>query len=277
MIIRYTNRPKGIDTPNRALLDELVRSVHGPFTPAEAGRLLATDTVRARKLLAYLAARGWLSRIRSGLYTTVPLGASTPAQWREDPWIVAATSFAPCYIAGWSAAEHWHLTEQIFRDIMVITAAPIRRAHITIQDTPFLLHHRKESYHFGLAVVWRAQTRVQVSDPTRTVIDILDNPAMGGGIVHVAEILHDYLKGEHRDDDKIITYADRLGNRTVMKRLGYLLEMFHIDATALMKACLDRRSAGLAKLDPSSNIPGRITKRWGLRVNATVQPRNENP
>ena len=273
---RYTNKPQGIHAVNRALLDQLVRSVSGPFTPTETATLLSIDTVRARKFLAYLASRGWLSRIRSGLYTTVPLGANAPAQWREDPWIIAATSFVPCYIAGWSAAEHWHLTEQIFRDIVVVTAAPLRTTSRHIQDTTFRLYHRHERHQFGLATVWRRQTRINVSDPTRTLIDLLDKPAMGGGIAHVAEILHEYLQSEHRDDDKVVAYADRLGNRSVMKRLGYLLELSHIDSTALIKKCLDRRSAGIVKLDPSTNALGRIRKRWGLRINVTVQTRKGN-
>ena len=276
MEIQYTERPKGINASNRALLDQMVRAMSGPFTPAQTAKLLSVDVARARKLLAYLASRGWLSRIRKGLYTSVPLGATAPSQWREDPWIVAATSFAPCYIAGWSAAEHWHLTEQIFRDIVVITATPVRTRMVKIQDTSFRLSHRKESEHFGLAVVWRNQTSVKTSDPSRTLIDMLDDPAMGGGIRHVAGVLGAYFRSEHRNDDKIIAYADRLGNHTVMKRLGYLIETLKIDAVTLLGACLDRRSLGLTKLDPSSKSQGRILKRWGLRINATIQPRDNH-
>ena len=276
METQYTNRPKGIEAANRALLDQMVGSISGPFTPAQAAKLLSIDVVRARKLLAYLASRGWLSRIRNGLYTSVPLGATAPTQWREDPWIVAATSFAPCYIAGWSAAENWHLTEQIFRDVVVITAAPVRSRMVKIQDTSFRLSHRNESEHFGLTIAWRYQTRVQVSDPSRTLIDMLDDPAIGGGICHVAEVFDAYFRSEHRSDDKIIAYADRMGNHTVMKRLGYLIETLKIDAVRLLGACLDRRSLGLTKLDPSSNSQGRILKRWGLRINATVQSRENH-
>jgi predicted transcriptional regulator of viral defense system len=263
--------PRGIDFSNRALLEELARSSSGPFTPAEAAELLTLDIDRARKLLAYLAARGWLSRIRHGLYTTIPLGATAPSRWHEDPWIVAAASFAPCYIAGWSAAEHWDLTEQIFRDLVVTTAAPVRTTEVTIQDTPFRLRHRGEKEHFGLAIVWRNQTRVNVSDPSRTLIDLLDDPSIGGGIRHVAEMLANYFQSEHRNDPKIMEYADRLGNRAVLKRLGFLLETLGIAAPKLTSDCLNQISAGIAKLDPAVTNPGRIVKRWGLRVNVPVQ------
>jgi predicted transcriptional regulator of viral defense system len=276
MLSEYTNGAKGIDAPNRALLDQLVRSASGPFTPIQAAKLLTFDIERTRKLLAYLASRGWLARIRNGLYTTIPLGAAAPKQWREDPWIVAAMSFAPCYIAGWSAAEHWQLTEQIFRDIVVTTAAPVRTASVKIQDTSFLLRHRNERQHFGLATVWRNQTRIKISDPTRTLIDMLDDPSIGGGIRNIAEMLDAYFQSEHRDDAKIIEYADRLGNRTTLKRLGFLLETLEINAPNLVIECHKRVSAGLAKLDPTVTTFGRIVKRWGLRVNVTVQPKGDN-
>ena len=35
----------------------------------------------------------------------------------QDPWILVPALFAPAYIGGRTAAEHWDLTEQIFRDI----------------------------------------------------------------------------------------------------------------------------------------------------------------
>ena len=41
----------------------------------------------------------------------------------EDPWILVPALFDPAYIGGRTAAEHWDLTEQIFRDIVVYTHA----------------------------------------------------------------------------------------------------------------------------------------------------------
>ena len=32
----------------------------------------------------------------------------------EDPLVIAEKLFSPCYVGGWSAAEYWGITEQIF-------------------------------------------------------------------------------------------------------------------------------------------------------------------
>ena len=83
-------------------------------------------------------------------------------------------------------------------------------------------------------------------------------------------MLEEYLQSEHRDDALLIEYGDRLGNRTVFKRLGWLLELLDIDGP-LKDACLARRSAGLSKLDPTVSGAGRIVRRWGLRVNVDLE------
>jgi predicted transcriptional regulator of viral defense system len=226
----------------------------------------------AARLVGYLASKGWLSRVRRGLFALVPLEADRPAEWRADPWLVAAHVFAPCYIGGWSACEHWSLTEQLFRSVVVITARPQRSTHATIQGTDYRVAVRKREALFGSRPVWRGRERADVSDPSRTVIDVLDEPELGGGIRHVADVLSVYMDSEHRDEQLLVSYGDRLGNRTVFKRLGYLLEALELDAPDLIAACLKRLSAGISKLDPTIADRGRITTRWGLRVNATFEP-----
>lgn len=68
------------------------------------------------------AFHGWPRRVRRGLYLVLPLEAqSDRAITVEDPWILADELFSPCYIGGWSAAQHWGLTEQIFRSVFVVT------------------------------------------------------------------------------------------------------------------------------------------------------------
>jgi len=262
----------GISQRNRALLEELHRRSKGAFDAAEASQILGMRREEAGQLLVYLAQRGWLSRVRRGLYVAVPLDARRSGEWVEDSWVVAERVFSPCYIGGWSACTHWDLTDQVFRTLLVVTARRVRHRDVEIQGLPFHLTVRASDALFGTVPVWRGQTRVCVSDPSRTIVDILDNPRLGGGIRTVSDVLQEYLRSEHRDDQLIVKYADRLGNRAVFKRLGYLLEHSGAEAAQLIEACLERRSSGLATLDPSVSAPGRIVRRWRLRVNVTLGP-----
>lgn len=266
---------EGIEKTNRDLLERLHRRLKGPFTATEAAETLGLPLPRSRRLLSYLASRGWLSRVRRGLYTTVPLGASAPSEWREDPWVVAAKLYEPCYIGGWSACEHWDLTEQIFRDVVVITARSIRARETEVQSTSFRLKNVDQSKLFGTRSEWRDSVRVKVSDPSRTLIDILDDPSIGGGIRHVASVAANYFESEHRDEKRLIDYAKKLGNRTVFKRLGYLLERYDLEAPETIETCRRLLSSGLSPLDPNVRAKGRVVKRWNLRANVALSPERE--
>ncbi len=262
--------PDGINRENRSHLERLHRELPTAFYVADAARVLDLDLDRTRRLLGYLARRGWLSRIRRGLYVAVPLDTRRPGEWVEDPWVVAQRVFDPCYIGGWTACEHWELTEQLFRTVLVVTAKRVRDREPVLQGLPYRVTVRAANKLFGTRPVWRDQVRVQVSDPSRTMIDLLDDPTLGGGIRTVADILSEYFRSEHRNDTLLVDYGDRLGNRAVFKRLGLLLEHLGVDASELEESCLDRRSSGLVALDPSVGAKGRIVRRWGVRVNVTL-------
>jgi len=252
------------------LLTKLHRGVTGPFTPQEASNILGFDIRRTRRFVAYLADAGWLTRIRRGLYTTVSLDVIEPSTWTEDPWIIAAKIFPPFYIGGWSACEHWSLTDQIFKETIVISSKLIRQRHIEIQGVPFYIKVVGGDKIFGTEVVWRDRTRVSVSDPAKTIVDILGDPKIGGGIRHIADILVAYLSHERRNDSLLMEYAHRSGNRTVFKRLGYLLEAIKVADKKLLAACRKEISSGISLLDPGAPRKGRFMRRWNLRINVTL-------
>lgn len=123
---------------------------------------------------------------------------------------------------------------------------------------------------WGMETVWQEEVRLRLADPARTVVDILDMPRIGGGIRTAAEILGAYL--DDHDVFRLIEYADRLGNHTVFKRLGYLAETLGRDEPSLIAACRERLSAGLAMLDPRGPSDGPRVPGWGLRANVLVTP-----
>jgi predicted transcriptional regulator of viral defense system len=207
--------------------------------------------------------------VKRGLYIPVPLEARISGAWIEDPWVVASKVFEPCFIGGWSAGEYWGLTEQIFNEIAIVSANPIRNRRPHIQGTKFLVKVVDANQMFGALTVWRRDSQVEVSDPSRTVVDMLDDPSFGGGIRHVAYAVVEYFDS-HADDETLTSYIDRRGNRSVYKRLGYLLEVLKIESPALLDVCRSRMSTGIVDLDPSVPERGRITKRWNLRVNVGV-------
>ena len=179
------------------------------------------------------------------------------------PWVLVPAIYTLAYIGGRTAAEHWDLTE-LFRDIVVMTAQPVRKSQQERHGAQFTLHHIQEQNIFGTKPVWRGTSKILVSDVHRTIIDMLDDPALGGGIQHVVDCLAVYLKRSDRNDDLLIEYAEKLGNGAVFKRLGFLAEK-HATTSELVERCQTRLTKGNAKLDPALKCT-RLVSRWRLWV-----------
>ena len=255
----------GIGTEDRKRLSELFRETKGTISVTEAAGLLKATSTDAAKMLSRWAKKGWLSRVRRGLYVRVALESRTADIPLEDAWIIAERLFSPCYIGGWSAAEYWDLTEQIFRTIVVLTTQKPRDRAPVIKGTGFMLCTISEKALFGTKPVWKGQVKVSVSDPTRTILDMLTDPKLGGGIRPTVDIFLNYLKSESKNIQLLIDYAKRLGNGAVFKRLGFLLERYAPDQEAALNECRAQMTKGNTNLDPSLKAKRLIT-RWRLWV-----------
>lgn len=248
----------------RQQLTKLIRSAGDVIHLDDAQSSLGLSRTDAAKRLARWAEQGWLRRVGRGAYVPVPLDSLQSDLVLDDPWLLVPALFSPAYIGGRTAAEHWDLAEQIFRDIVVLTTRPVRRKTLERHGTVFSLKHVQERSLFGTRPVWRGQTSVQVSDVHRTVVDMLDDPALGAGIQHVGDCLTSYLNRSDRDIDGLVAYASQLGNGAVFKRLGFFAERAGED-DSLLEACRQRLTTGNAKLDPALTCHRLIT-RWRLWV-----------
>lgn len=257
----------GLGKGSRKRLAAITRRTKGTVSVPQAAEILGLPADKAAKLLARWAAQGWLSRARQGLYVPVPLEASTPDVALEDPWILAERLYAPCYIGGWTAAEYWGLTEQVFRTVVVLTTRKPRDRRPKIKETDYLLRTIPAKAIFGTKPVWRGQVKINVADPTRTILDMLNDPALGGGLRPVVDVFRNYLNADQKDTKLLIEYADRLGNGAVFKRLGFVLERIAPKEDQLIRACRTRLTKGNAKLDPSLPADSLVSA-WRLWVPA---------
>lgn len=255
----------GIGKLDRERLAAVLRATKGTVSVAQASAILKMSSTDAAKILSRWNRKGWLSRVKRGLYVPVPLEASSADVPLEDPWQIAASLYAPCYIGGWSAAEHWDLTEQLFRTTVVMTQLTPRNRNPVIKGTSFLLCTISARKMFGLRTIWRNQTKVSVSDPTRTILDMLAEPRLGGGIRSVGDMLVNYLHSESKNLELLIGYAEQLGNGAVFKRLGFLLEQHAPDERDTIGQCAQRLSKGNARIDPKQPAE-RLISRWRLWV-----------
>lgn len=243
----------------------------GVISVRESARTLGLSPRAASGRLAALTQAGWLARIRRGVYLVLPLEAASEGNTTvEDPWQLAAALFSPCYIGGWSAAEHWGLTEQLFRSTFVATTTSIRTRAATHLGTLFTLVRVKTSRLQHLSLVWRGSRRVHVSSRERTIVDAAMDPRWVGGFRHLAEVFATYSVEPTADSAELLRELRRSGNGAAAKRIGFLAERLWPSAEALIEGALEARSAGVIKLDPATARRGPMNSRWRVWVNSAV-------
>jgi predicted transcriptional regulator of viral defense system len=112
------------------------------------------------------------------------------------------------------------------------------------------------------------QEKVQVSDLERTVIDGLKRPEYCGGLTEVAKGL--WMQRDKMSPDRLMRYAIRLKVGTVIRRLGFLLELYEMATEEITRVLRGHLTNSYAPLDPALPANGKHLHRWRLHVN--VQP-----
>ena len=265
---------RGIGAKSRASLGKLMRGTRGSITVAEAARILNVRRPQAAQMLSRWSEQGWVSRIKQGVYAPVPVEAENADAAVVEPWLLAKVLFSPCYIGGWSAAEHWDLTEQVFHTTFVVTTKKVHKRKLNLKGARFVVRTVLDKALFGTKREWIGDQRVEVSDPTRTVLDLFNDPSLGGGIRSTLDIFESYMRSKHRDLRLLIEYGDKLQNSAVFKRLGFVLEQGYADERETIAACRMRIRPGYSQLDPA--VPSkRLVTTWRLWVPESLLKKNE--
>ncbi len=261
----------GLSTQERKILDRIVADEKIVVQTEDVSDIAKVDRSSSNAILSRLSRKGWLQRVMRGKYVVVRVGAATDSPADEYAWQVASEIYAPCIISGWSAAEHWGLTDQIFNAVSLVTASPQRSRDQIIGGIRFRTRTLPAGKLFGARNVWFGSTKASVADPHRTLIDICDAPDFGGGGRHMADIARQYWIGRHTDERKILEYAERFGRGTVYKRLGVMAETYGDPSDEWIRRCKVGCSRGISLLDPRGPNKGPIKSRWGIRINVPME------
>jgi predicted transcriptional regulator of viral defense system len=143
----------GLTASSGEQLSQLLRTGEPVLTLERAASALSINRLPAAQQLARWAKAGWLARVRRGVYVPIPFESASADVRLDDPWSVATKLYAPRDVGGWSAAEHWGLTEQILRAVCVMTATRPRNRKPVLRGTEFSLRTLSADRMFGLKTV----------------------------------------------------------------------------------------------------------------------------
>jgi predicted transcriptional regulator of viral defense system len=234
------------------------------FTLDEAIALLNEASIDAvKKLMRDMIKRGLLFRLSEGVYWIIPYEQEAETyfpNWHLIPkYLVGNTEY---YIGYYSALEiHSLITQPALREQVVVNKQ-IKPSSIKIKGHKFQFIYHNHNHFFGTWI--DSYNKVPCSDLEKTFVDCLYKPDYSGGISEIAKAF--FKSKEKVDYYKLYEYCERFKAQSVIKRLGFLLEVFKINHPILDK--LQRlKTSSFILLEPSYEKKGKFISKWSIQQN----------
>ncbi len=243
------------------------------FSSRILANLLGRDLSQIYPLVRQLVRANLVAEIENGKYLLLGF---EPERVLANPLFIGSHLITPGYVSYWSALHSYGFTEQVPLMVYVATTkkkSPVEYAgqrfrFVTIHPRKFFGYHREQMG--GLPVL--------IADEAKALIDSLSEPKYAGGITEVAKALHGAI--ETVDLNTLVEYANRLGDKTLGSRLGYLLGLLGRavapcdEAPALAGGPGTPqliRSTSSVKLDPGRPGHGQRDAQWRIDINVPLE------
>ena len=267
----YAMKHKNTSTQSNEILSYFNSRNKVCFEYKEALKVLPNSKENTvRRLLSDMTSRGLLMRIKDGVYYIIPYEEN--AETFMPDWHILVKYLvkdAKHYIGYYSALQIHNLITQPSLKEQIVVAKQIRPSEIKIKDITFQFIYHNESHFFGEKKTWIDNfNKVSCSDIEKTIIDCLFKPDYAGGIVEVARAI--YSTKEKLDYKKLLEYTIKFDSQAVVKRLGYILELFEIE-TEIIKELQKLKTASYVVLDTELPKTGRRNSRWSIQQNLDIE------
>jgi predicted transcriptional regulator of viral defense system len=223
-----------------------------------------------RELLSDMTKRGLLMRLKEGVYYIIPYEEN--AETFMPDWHLIAKYLvkdAKHYIGYYSALHVHNLITQPSLKEQIVVSKQMRPSEIKIKNITFQFIYHNENHFFGEKKIWIDDfNKVQCSDIEKTIVDCLFKPDYAGGIAEVARAI--YSTKEKLDYNKLLEYTIKFNSQAVVKRLGYLLELFEIK-TEIINELQKLKTASYIVLDTELPKTGKRNSRWSIQQNLDTE------
>lgn len=264
------NRLKTLGPREANLVTTLYEQNTSVFRLKEVQKILHVNNVSARNLVRNLVNKGVATRLKPGLFTLVPFELGKESEYAGNPFLVAREIMNgnDYYLSYATAMEIHGMVTQPQLVVYVTTKKPHRPVNVSGVEFRFIPTPKK--HFFGFIDHWvTKQEKVKVSDLERTIIDGLKQPEYCGGLTEVAKGL--WRRHQDVNINKLIEYAVKINIGSVIRRLGYLLELYKIGSPEKWEILRLHLTETYARLDPLLPSEGKYLRKWRLHLNVSPE------
>lgn len=234
------------------------------FTPRLLSDLFSLDLSRVYRLVAQLKEDGLIVEVEKGKYLLLGL---EPERVLSNPLFIASHLVTPAYVSYWSALHFYGFTEQV--PLTVAVATTKKKRPVSFSGFHFRFVTVQPHKSFGYRRELMGELPVLIADEAKAIVDSLDQPRYAGGITEVAKALRAAL--EVVDVPTLVEYANRMGDKSLGSRLGYLLEALGHPVEGPCPEPLKAEKPGF------STTPGTLAPETHLRGKPTVPSSTQKP
>jgi len=221
----------------------------------------------AYDVVVSLVRKGALERIGRGLYIPSTFRSLTEPETASSSVIAAQLLEGQTYYLGglWALTFH-RLTTQSHASILDAFVTKKHRARILGSARVVFHLLRPELFRYGLQSAQIENASVRLSDPERTLLDLLDYPGVAGGLTSSIEFVQAAIPLVN--ERQLVAYAVEGSRLSTCQRLGVLLERQGASAksAAPLRKKVSQTSSMLSMVD---GLPrrGELNARWQVIEN----------
>jgi len=218
---------------------------------------LDLDNRTINEIVENLVVKGFLSRIERGKYCR--------ANFRDEN-VIGSFLAKESAVAYWSALNIYGLTEQFSNKIFIQTTQP--KKEVEFAGTIYQFVKIQSKKRTGIVFSGYGNHRFPITDIEKTIVDCFDLPQYSGGF---AELIRAFYQAK-LSAAKLIDYCNAVDNIAIIKRLGFLSELFEKkNLTNFVKFARSRVNCSYNLFDTFGENRGEPNSDWNLRMNLSKE------
>ena len=222
-------------------------------SPGQLRSMLGASDGYARFVAHKLVQKGWLERLRPGLYQLIPASRGREGVADQNPLAAGAVLADPYFFSFGTACTHHGFTEQVFAEVYI--ACRVRRSPRIVRGKRYVFAWERDDRFFCFEQVEVLGHTVLMATRERALLDALDRPQHAGGIGEVSRIV--CKAAPLVSWSKLIELARQWMESALVQRLGHLLDLHGVE----MPKTVRKRMLGLTL--PGSKVLLGPRKTWG--------------
>jgi predicted transcriptional regulator of viral defense system len=219
------------------------------FTVSDICSLFGISNNYASQMVYQLKMDKKIEEIEKGKYT-LPEGVNYP-------FLIASKTVQPSYISFETALSVYRAQNYLETETYYV-ATPKRKRPIVFKKYNFKYITLKPYKFFGFCQLNIDGNKVTMAEPEKAIVDCLEETEYRPELFKFREILEELL--DYISIKKMIKYAVRCQNKSLIARLGYILETLGVDISIKEKYL----PKDYVKFDPSGDRQGKWLAKWNI-------------